>query len=231
VAGRETIFYRDEAMTVRQDPTNWQPRELMLQAAQQSLDVFLAGCESRFYLLIQLDEPNSELATGLLSLEASRAGEADGLGFRTVVRDLDATMTGDKVPAAPGARAPKPWMTGASARLEPSDRIPPELLRAPCHVLPIKKRADGSFLQHVSVGRARNHDIVLRHRSVSKFHAWFEIHDGNRLLVKDSESRNHTFVDGQQVANRVDVHPGQTVRFGSVDARICTPESLWRALH
>jgi hypothetical protein len=26
------------------------------------------------------------------------------------------------------------------------------------------------------------------------------------------------------------VLPGQTVRFGSVEARVCTGESLWRAL-
>jgi hypothetical protein len=219
-------------MTVRQDLTNWQPRELVLQAGQQSLDVFLAGCESRFFFVVVLDEPNSELATGLLALDASRGGEADGLAFRTVVRDLDATLVGDKFSAAVGAgRAAKPWGQANAASEQAADRIPPELLRVPCHVVPIRKRADGSFLQHVSVGRARNHDIVLRHRSVSKFHAWFEIHDGARLLVKDSESRNHTFVDGQQVANRVEVAPGQTVRFGSVEGRVCTAESLWHALH
>jgi hypothetical protein len=218
-------------MTVRQDPTNWQPRELVLQAGQQSLDAFLAGCESRFFLLILLDEPNSELAAGLASLEASRGGEADGLGFRTVVRDFDATMVGDKVSGTAVTKAVKPWGVTAPRPEQTGDRIPADLLRAHCYVVPIRKRADGSFLQHVSIGRARNHDIVLRHRSVSKFHAWFEIHDSSRLLVKDSESRNHTFVDGQQVANRVEVQPGQTVRFGSVEARVCTAESLWRALH
>lgn len=218
-------------MTVRQDLTNWQPRELVLQAQQQSLDVFLSGCDSSFYLLILLDEPNSELATGLLAVEASREG--DGLAFRTVVRDLDATLVGgDKFPTSGSSTALKPVRTATPSSAERiNDRVPPELLRVPCHVLPIRKRADGSFLQHVSVGRARNHDIVLRHRSVSKFHAWFEIQDGSRLLVKDSDSRNHTFVDGQQVANRVEVQPGQTVRFGSVEGRVCTPESLWKALH
>ena len=220
-------------MIVRQDLTHWQPRELVLQAGQQSLELFLAGCESRFFLLVMLDDPNSELATGLLALEAaSRGGEADGLAFRTVVRDMDATLVGDKLTAA--AMVAQKAIKGLNLAPAPgttSDRIPADLLRAPCHVIPIRKRAEGSFLQHVSVGRARNHDIVLRHRSVSKFHAWFEIHDGTRLLVKDSESRNHTFVDGQQVTNRVEVMPGQTVRFGSVECRVCTGESLWRALH
>jgi hypothetical protein len=145
------------------------------------------------------------------------------------VRDLDSTMVGDKNSTST-QRLPR-VLTAAMPERGHVDRIPHELLRAPCHIVPIKKRAEGSFLQHVSVGRARNHDIVLRHRSVSKFHAWFEIHDGTRLMVKDQESRNHTFVDGQQVSNRVEVYPGQTVRFGSVEGRICTPESLWAALH
>jgi FHA domain len=218
-------------MTVRQELSNWQPRALVLQAVQRPVDAFAAFCESQFLLVITLDEPNSELATGLLAVEASRGGEADGLAFRTVVRDLDSTLLSEG-----GADKPKmarPWTPSVPAlKVERAvDRVPPELLRVPCHVLPIRKRAEGSFLQHVSVGRARNHDIVLRHRSVSKFHAWFEIHEGGRLLVKDSESRNHTFVDGQQVENRVEVYPGQTVRFGSVECRVCSPQSVWNALH
>ncbi len=218
-------------MTVRKDLTSWQPRELVLEAGQQSFEAFLAGCEARFFLLILLDEPNSELATGLLALEASRlAGETDGLAFRTVVRDLDSFQ--EKSPASNSTQKLPRVMMSQFPEKGRIDRIPPEMLRQPCHIVPIMKRAEGgSFLQHVSVGRARNHDIVLRHRSVSKFHAWFEIHDASRLLVKDQESRNHTFVDGQQVNNRVEVFAGQTVRFGSVEARICTPESLWAALH
>lgn len=220
-------------MTVRQELTNWQPRELVLQAVQKPLEAFVASCESPFLILVQLDELNSELASGLLAVEASRGGEGDGLAFRTVVRDLDATLLGDKdsdVGAGGKPKMARPWTPSVPSGDRFVDSIPPELLRAPCHIVPIRKRAHGSFLQHVSVGRARNHDIVLRHRSVSKFHAWFEIHDGARLLVKDSESRNHTFVDGQQVANRVEVQPGQTVRFGSVDCRVCTPQSIWHAI-
>lgn len=219
-------------MTVRKDLTSWQPRELVLQAGQQSFEAFMSGCEAAYFLLIMLDEPNSELATGLLALEASRlAGEADGLAFRTVVRDLDATFASDKSTASGSTQKLPRVITPLVAERGGVDRIPHEMLRMACHIVPIQKRADGgSFLQHVSVGRARNHDIVLRHRSVSKFHAWFELHE-KQLLVKDQESRNHTFVDGQQVSNRVEVFPGQTVRFGSVDARVCTPESLWAALH
>ena len=217
-------------MTVRQDLTNWQPREFVLQAGQQSLDVFLAGCDCQFYLIVLLDEPNSELALGLLALEASREGEADGLAFRTVVRDIDATLVGDNKVAPTMQAIPRVAMPKLDAS-RATDKVPRDLLKVPCHIVPIRKRAERSFVQHVSVGRARNHDIVLRHRSVSKFHAWFELPEPNRLLVKDSESRNHTFVDGQQITKKTEVAAGQMVRFGSVDARVCTAESLWRALH
>ena len=106
---------------------------------------------------------------------------------------------------------------------------PHELLRMACHIVPIKKREDGgSFLQHVSVGRARNHDIVLRHRSVSKFHAWFEITPSGGLFVKDCESRNHTFINERRVLDRDEVRAGDTVKFGSVETRVCTSEGFWR---
>ncbi|MET0342186.1 MAG: FHA domain-containing protein [Polyangiales bacterium] len=216
-------------MTVRQDLTHWQPRELVLQASQQSLESFVAA-HVHFFLLVLLDEPDGELAMGLQALEASRDGEADGLGFRTVVRDLDSTMAhgvggpGDRFGAPPSATRNLPF---TPSNTNAADTVPRELLRQPCHIVPIQKRADRSFLQHVSVGRARNHDVVLRHRSVSKFHAWFELTENSRLMVRDSDSRNHTFVDGQQVEKRAEVAPGQVVRFGSVETRVCTAESLW----
>lgn len=212
-------------MTVRQDLTNWQPRELVLQASQQSLESFVAA-NVQFFLLVLLDEPNGELAMGLQALEASRE-EADGLAFRTVVRDLDATMAHERFAAPPSATRNLPF---APSNTNAADSIPRELLRQPCHIVPIQKRADRSFLQHVSVGRARNHDIVLRHRSVSKFHAWFELTEDRRLMVRDSDSRNHTFIDGQQVEKRAEVTSGQAVRFGSVETRVCTAESLWLVL-
>lgn len=216
-------------MTVRQDLTNWQPREVVVQASQQSLESFVAA-SSHFFLLVMLDEPDGELAMGLQAVDTTH-GEADGLGFRTVVRDLDSTMAHDPraerfgtPPSSLRNLPPVPSNTNAA------DTIPKDLLKQPCHIVPIHKRADRSFLQHVSVGRARNHDIVLRHRSVSKFHAWFELTEDGRLMVRDSDSRNHTFVDGQQVEKRAEVVPGQTVRFGSVATRVCTAESLWLVL-
>jgi hypothetical protein len=134
-------------------------------------------------------------------------------------------MTGDVVPTR--AAVARPSLAAFSEQT--SERLPSNL-RHKCHVVPIRKRSEVSFLHHVSVGRARNHDVVLRHKSVSKFHAWFEITQDVRLFVKDCDSSNHTFVNNSQVTDRAEVRPGDTLRFGSVEGRICTSEGLWRLM-
>ena len=200
-------------------PPTWHPRTLILQALQNPLTSFVAA-NVTFLLLIALDDAASELAVGLQMQDAER--QAAGVTSHTV--------TWLSVPAPLGEHRSEPHRGNL---LEPSivDRVPTELLRLPCHLAPIRKCHSTSFLQHVSIGRARNHDIVLRHKSVSKFHGWFELHEGDRLFVKDCDSRNHIFVDKHLVTQRHEVRPGQTVAFGQVQCRVCTPASLWAALH
>jgi hypothetical protein len=213
------------------DLSQWQPRELIAAAKTRPLAEFVRGCESAFMLIVLIPEGDAELSSGLSANTNANAGDGDGLAFRTATRelggaprDLSATLTGDVVVRrqADSLRPARP-----SLREQTSERLPLTLARATCHVLPICKRSEVSFLHHVSVGRARNHDIVLRHRSVSKFHAWFEITPSG-LFVKDCESRNHTFVNEDRVGDRAEVHAGDTVKFGSVETRVCTSEGFWR---
>jgi hypothetical protein len=208
------------------DLSQWQPKELIAAARAWPLADFIRGCESAFLLIVMLQDGDSELSSGLTPGPAS-GSDKDGLAFRTATRaldaprDLSATLGGDVV-----VRRRDSLQTGAF-REQTSQRLPASLMRVNCHVVPICKRSEESFLHHVSLGRARNHDIVLRHRSVSKFHAWFEI-TGDSLFVKDCESRNHTFVNEERVPDRAHVQPGDTVRFGTVEARVCTAEGFWR---
>jgi len=213
---------------------HWKPREMLLNARQQTLDEFAAECETPYLLVIKLDDPNSELAVGLATQEPRDQGR-DGLGFRTVQRNISSVIESleaakkakevglehnDRLHASPRPNGP----TGAS-------RLTPDLMRAFCHVLPLRKRSEAAFLRSVSVGRARNHDIVLRHRSVSKFHGSFDFDEQGRLFVRDANSSNHTFVNGRQVTERAEVHPGDNVQFGSVETHLCTAEDFWRTLH
>lgn len=57
------------------------------------------------------------------------------------------------------------------------------------------------FGQMITLGRARNNDLVLLHPSVSKFHAWFS-QEGGTWTVTDAGSSNGTWLDGQRLTAR-----------------------------
>ncbi len=144
------------------------------------------------------------------------------LGFRTVV-----SVGALGGPVGTGLR---PW---GPKDVEPKIRA---LLSQHVHVaVPLQKRADStkSHTERVSVGRAMNNDIVLRHASISKFHAWLEADEGGQFYVSDAGSRNCTFVDGVKLAPKVcTLSPfGAELRFAAISATICRPETLWDALH
>lgn len=203
----------------------------MVQSAhRQSLQEFLTACETPYLLLIRLDDPNSELAQGLQTQE-----QQDGLGFRTVQREISSVMA--SLDAARRTREltatePRPQQRFSSRLMHSSSGgLPTELLSGLYHVLALRKRTEAAFLRSVSVGRARNHDIVLRHRSVSKFHGSFDMDERGELFVRDANSSNHTFLNGRQVVDRQAVKPGDNIQFGSVETHLCSVEGFWRTVN
>jgi adenylate cyclase len=75
----------------------------------------------------------------------------------------------------------------------------------------------GSF--PFSMGRSAENDLVLANTSISRQHAVLE-QRGRELLLRDSESRNHVFLNGQQVEKKI-VRIGDALRLGSVDMLLC----------
>jgi hypothetical protein len=194
----------------------WAPRELVTRARQQGHELFVGGGNCPLYLVVVLDALDSDLAQGL---KAEAGHDQDGIPFRTAA----AAFNG-------GARPSHLALVSEPQQLEQRavQRLR-ELSMLCCHVLPLRKRVESAFLTSISVGRARNHDVVLRHASVSKFHANLEV-DGSRLFVKDAGSRNHTFLNHERLMTRTEVHPGDNLRFGWVEAVVVSDMALWRAV-
>jgi hypothetical protein len=194
------------------------PTVVLARARSQSRAAFVRGYSGTLMLLVRGDETQSDVFVGLDESTAEvppLAPTGDRLAFST---SLDLEVIGGAVPV----------FGGPFDHLELRRR----LLASPHFVLPIKKRELGAkpFSGKVSVGRARNNDIVLRHATVSKFHAWFELDDG-RVFVGDARSKNRTWLGAEPLrpGERTIVPPGIELRFGRVAALIVSAEALWQA--
>ncbi len=79
---------------------------------------------------------------------------------------------------------------------------------------------DGSYrvTGAMRLGRSPQSDIVLADPSVSRNHALLDVR-GDALLVRDADSTNGTFVNGERVAQRA-LRPGDNVTFGKTQMRV-----------
>lgn len=87
-------------------------------------------------------------------------------------------------------------------------------------ILKVTKTADNPWRNRISVGRARNNDMVIRDRSVSKLHAHFNLDDDGTTSLTDAGSRNGTRVNGEKIQGTegIALKAGDEVRIGRVDA-------------
>jgi hypothetical protein len=98
-------------------------------------------------------------------------------------------------------------------------------------VVPVLKAVGNPYPDQISVGRARNCDVVLRDSSVSKLHAHFR-RRGARLELIDRASRNGTFVNGNRLEHdqAADVAVGDMLQFGTVETQFVDAAELLRRL-
>lgn len=186
-------------------------------------DRFLSRYGDTQLLLIKLQTGLDALEMGLSSIQRTAVTRVQPsirvMGFETVVVNEEQMMAmGEGAAGQEHVRVERlRWM-----------------LRNDRHfVMPLRKRTDDpTFLDRVSVGRATNKDVVLRHPSVSKFHAWFEMDDHGSLYVADSDSTNGTMLGNKKLVPKdlVRVNSGDHIRFGSVECVACVPSEFWRAI-
>jgi hypothetical protein len=171
-------------------------------------------------LLVRLDSPQDELAQ-VLAAASTAKGERlsvlqDSIGFRTV-----AAEPGDVIAAHAQAVQEQSALMEALAQRLGNDTY---------FVVPLKKRrgADRPFGDRIFVGRAHNTDVILRHRSVSKSHAWFEA-DAEGWKLSDSGSKNGTTRNGKALPPRQAtlVASGDELVFGKIETVFAMPQELW----
>jgi hypothetical protein len=98
--------------------------------------------------------------------------------------------------------------------------------------VPIAKAPGNPYPDRISVGRARNCDVVLRDPSVSKLHAHFRVLPDGKLELVDLDSQNGTCVNHAPLAgNRPEpIKAGDLVLFGAVSARLVTSSQVYDLL-
>lgn len=203
----------------------WSPRELVARIGEQTLDGFCAEFFNKYFLVVRLDDFSSELAGGL---GASRVGTRSMPPPRRNTLSFSLATNEQTQVTGPSLTSLRPPPARPSMPASGEFSCAPDLLRASCHVVEIKKRAPSAPVGVVSVGRSPEHDIVLQHPSVSRTHAHFEC--SGDLFVMDMGSSNHTFVNGERVIDRVAVAAGDAIKFGAVRCSVCSPAGLWHAI-
>jgi hypothetical protein len=174
-------------------------------------------------LLVELERPDDDLGLGLL---------ATATGATEEPQDLD-------LEAMPFETRSSTFDMSPSSRFRQKEEFSYITLRwkfdkAPYFIVPLRKRpvAGKPFAHRISVGRARNNDIVLRHSSVSKFHAWFETGGHGEMRVADARSSNGTLLNDDALGRELAIATeGDVIKFGSIVTMLCTAPTLWEALH
>jgi hypothetical protein len=99
-------------------------------------------------------------------------------------------------------------------------------------VLEVVKARGNPYPDRISVGRARNCDMVMRDPSVSKLHAHFRTRVEGGFDLVDLGSANGTRINGRQLtAHELEwVSPGDTIQFGAVLAKLVDADALFDIL-
>jgi pSer/pThr/pTyr-binding forkhead associated (FHA) protein len=94
-------------------------------------------------------------------------------------------------------------------------------------LFPVQKSGRNPYDAFVFIGRGTTSDIVLRHHSVSKSHAYLAS-TAQGWLLHDNRSRNGTFVDGQRLVAEepMPLRGRVLLTFGTMQTYFLDPKAL-----
>jgi hypothetical protein len=100
-------------------------------------------------------------------------------------------------------------------------------------VFALIKQASNPWPERISLGRARNNDVVLPDNSVSKLHAHYTKDKDDRMFIIDAGSRNGTVVNGKRLASneRAEVKFEDTIIIGVLQLVLVTSGMVYDLVH
>jgi hypothetical protein len=95
-------------------------------------------------------------------------------------------------------------------------------------VLAVVKSPNNPWSDRISVGRARNNDVVIVDHSISKLHAHFSERAGS-LCISDAGSSNGTRVNGiiLDKGEVLRVKSGDVITFGALATKLLAADALY----
>lgn len=127
-------------------------------------------------------------------------------------------------PAAPEEASDGTAAEGSASEESSGDATPEESAEEPAAVSFALRFEGGEAADLVPLpegervlGRSRSADITVEGRSASRRHALLSVAQG-RVTLRDLDSRNHTFVEGEKLTAEVELEVGARLRFGDVEA-------------
>jgi pSer/pThr/pTyr-binding forkhead associated (FHA) protein len=79
-------------------------------------------------------------------------------------------------------------------------------------------------VEKTTVGRVEDNTLQISEASVSSHHAEILLR-GSEVVVKDLNSTNGTFINGEQISGEATLKPGQILRLGKIEIRLETAAS------
>jgi len=202
---------------------SWQPADLLDRVKREPLAVMRRGVGAAPFLIVRLDDFSNDLGLGLAAAdEAASRKQFSGaikstLQISTAMVEQLRFITEEVSLPKPGEDPPAGARTGFPV---------PEWLTARCYVVRLANRSEGQA--PIPIGRDPSHKIVLQHPSVSATHAYIAV--GPEVVLRDAKSRNGTLVNGAPIKATVTLRVGDRIKFGAVQAVLCSAEELWHAV-
>lgn len=202
----------------------WQPSDLLATVARDPLPILRTGIGIAPFLIVRLDDFSNDLGLGLAAADEEAARRRFSRSIKSTIQ-LSVSMTEQlNLPRTEEVPAPKADEEKPSAAR--SGFPVPEWLNARCYVVRLSGRVEGDA--PITIGRDTVHKIVLQHPSVSASHAQITVTP--ELTLRDTKSRNGTFINGKQIKGTVPLRVGDRIKFGAVHAVLCSADDLWYAV-